>query len=91
MAATAGQFAPVREGDLNAAAGQLALRGGGDTAVAAGQPVLVGGGEKAGDGILTGEGEGAPGEISAIAGQQDVYCGFSPNALPETEFTIGPS
>lgn len=70
-AAAAAQFAPVREGYLNAAAGQLALGGVVDMAVAAGQPVLVGG-ETAGDGIL-------PGESSTIAGPQDVCCGFSEN------------
>lgn len=78
-AATAGQFAPVREGDLNAAAGQLALGGAGDTAVAAGQPVLVGGGETARDGVLLDGGKGAPGDSSTIAGLQDVCCGFSEN------------
>lgn len=83
--AATGQFAPVREGDLNAAAGQLAFGGTGDTAVVAGQPVLVRGGETAGDGILLDGGRGAPGEISTIAGPQDVrmFLVFSENIFHE--------
>lgn len=94
-AAAAGQLAPVREGELNAAAGRLALGGAGDTAVAAGQPVLVVGGETAGDGILAGEGKGAPGENSTIAGPQDVCLVFFLKTfherLPEIDFTVGSS
>lgn len=96
-AAAAGQLAPIREGELDAAAaaGQLALGGEGSTAVAAGQPVSVGVGATVGDGAFAVDGKEAAGGSGNVAGPQDVCYGLflKPDyeGLSETDYMAGPT
>ena len=75
-AAAAGQFAPIREGELDADAGQLLLGGAGDTAGAAGQPVSVGVGATVGDGELAADGKEAARGSGNVVGPQGVCYGL---------------